>query len=121
MEKDILNIIAFCILMENDGGILDKSPDYVKEKFKRYSNGKDNEWMWGLDENNFQKLKEWAKKWQKRDLDDEIMAYEEAKKMEARAYYEAMEKDRSEWEYQQELERQMEWEYGQSIPEEPPY
>jgi len=30
----IENVIAFCVLMENDKGILGKSEDYVEEKFK---------------------------------------------------------------------------------------
>lgn len=67
MKLDIIkNIVAFCILMENDEGILGKSPDYIMEKFKRYclSERKD-EWQWGLDMNNQRILKEWEDKWLK--------------------------------------------------------
>lgn len=66
-NEDILNLIAFCILMENGEEIMNKSPDYILEKFDTYCKNKtDNAWMWGLDNQNFQKLKEWAKKWQKK-------------------------------------------------------
>lgn len=72
MKKEILNIIAFCLLMENNDGILGKSSDYVLEKFRRYI--KDNDefaWMNGLDQTNYQKLKEYAKKWLNKDIEKE--------------------------------------------------
>jgi hypothetical protein len=58
-----LNIVAFCILMENNGGILTKHPGYVLEKFERYCGSDEMEWMWGLDAVNFKKLKKWLKTW----------------------------------------------------------
>ena len=62
--NEILNIVAFAILMENNDGIIGKSPDYILEKFDRYclSENKD-EYAWGLDANNKQKLLDWTKKW----------------------------------------------------------
>lgn len=69
----ILNIVAFCVLMENSGGILEKSPDYVMEKFRRYCESfNEKEWMQGVDGENLRKLSVWAKKWLKRNLRDEI-------------------------------------------------
>jgi len=32
-NNELENIVAFCILMENNGGILGKSPSYIREKF----------------------------------------------------------------------------------------
>jgi len=67
MEKDlnkIKNIVAFCLLMENNGGILNKSPQYIQEKFNRYILSSDeNEWLYGLDAINRQKLEEYIYKW----------------------------------------------------------
>ncbi len=34
MTPDIKNIVCFCILMQNDKGILGKSSDYILEKFR---------------------------------------------------------------------------------------
>ncbi len=66
---EIKNIIAFCILMENDGGILEKSPGYVIEKYKRYCESISNDdWKWGLDNINYLKLKKWAKDWLHEDI-----------------------------------------------------
>jgi len=58
------NIIAFCVLMENNNGILDKSPDYVLEKFKRYiENSEEDKYKWGLDNNNRLKVTNYINKW----------------------------------------------------------
>ena len=68
MKKDyLLNIVAFCILMENDKGIIDKSPEYVMEKFRRYI-GTENEGAheFGLDFNNNKKLVDYKYKWIKK-------------------------------------------------------
>lgn len=32
-EEQLLKLVAFCVLMQDDGGILGKSPNYIKEKF----------------------------------------------------------------------------------------
>jgi hypothetical protein len=34
--EQLLNLIAFCTLMESRDGIIDKSPDYVMEKYERF-------------------------------------------------------------------------------------
>ncbi len=40
MTKDKLeNIVAFCTLMQNGNGILDKAPSYLEEKFNDCMNG----------------------------------------------------------------------------------
>ena len=59
------NLIAFLVLMENNEGVLDKSPDYVIEKYERFlHNGYTDETeIWGLDSSNTEKFKEYFKKW----------------------------------------------------------
>lgn len=50
--------------MENNNGILDKSPDYVLEKFKRYiENSEEDKYKWGLDNNNRLKVTNYINKW----------------------------------------------------------
>ena len=63
----LLNLIAFCVLMQNGEGILSKSPDYVLEKYERFLNDgfTDLETYWGLDNSNKQKVEDWYKKWLK--------------------------------------------------------
>lgn len=60
MDTNFKNLVAFCILMENGDGILDKSPDYIAEKFKRFQSGAytDGYMFWGLDHNNQLKLQQ---------------------------------------------------------------
>jgi hypothetical protein len=66
MEDKIKSIVAFCVLMESHGGIMDKSPDYVLEKFQRYCmNSNPEEYNWGLDSDNTRKLQEWIDLWMK--------------------------------------------------------
>lgn len=63
-KTNILNIVAFCALMENNGGILDKSPAYIMEKYVRYCESKDTDgWQFGLDKQNSQKVADWVYKW----------------------------------------------------------
>jgi len=64
------NLVAFCILMEGSGGILEKSPSYVEEKFNRYvtrisssRTTSEEEYRWGLDHSNESILKHYLKKW----------------------------------------------------------
>lgn len=64
-EIELLNIVAFAILMENDKGILNKSPDYIMEKFQRYCQGQGIQYDWGLDLDNQSKLIKWIKRWMK--------------------------------------------------------
>ena len=119
-KKDILNLVAFCILMESGKGIVSKSPDYMLEKLRRFWGGEDNEWMWGLDRSNFEKLKRWAKKWQGRDLDKEIKKFEiaeaeqEALEAQAEAEWEAQQRAEAEWEAMQAEQMRAEWEAGQA-------
>ena len=73
MEK-LQNLIAFCALMEADGGIIDKSPDYVAEKFMRYVGSmREDEWLWGLDMSNQELVNQWFLKWTKRDAKKELL------------------------------------------------
>lgn len=62
-DKMLLNIVAFLCLMQNDNGLIGKSPDYILEKYKRYCGGTEEEFRWGLDNINLAKLKTWAKRW----------------------------------------------------------
>ncbi len=65
-NNNLKNLVAFCILMENGSGIVDKSPDYILEKFRRYvQNPRDDEHKWGLDQPNNLKLELWAIRWLK--------------------------------------------------------
>ena len=59
----VKNIVAFCILMENNNGILSKSPKYIEEKFIRYCFSQVDETEWGLDSSNRKKLKDWENEW----------------------------------------------------------
>jgi len=78
----IKNIVAFCILMENNGGILNKSPQYIEEKFNRYIlSSNEDEWQYGLDVINRKKLEEYIYRWlmsreelqkEKKDLEEKI-------------------------------------------------
>lgn len=63
-DNFIKNIVAFCILMENNGGILEKSPGYILEKAQRYLLSSDPEaFKWGLDPLNAVKLSDWITRW----------------------------------------------------------
>ncbi len=63
-DTQLKNIIAFCALMENGDGILDKSPAYVIEKFKRYClSDQVDETPWGLDKDRKIKVFTWWMKW----------------------------------------------------------
>lgn len=64
-QEAFKRILAFCILMENGKGIIDKSPDYIMEKFQRYisSPSVSNEYEWGLDSNNREKLINYIATW----------------------------------------------------------
>lgn len=62
-QNELKNLIVFCILMENNDGILGKSPDYIIEKFERYANRNDDSYNWGMDRNNQKKFDDYIKKW----------------------------------------------------------
>lgn len=59
------NVIAFCILMENDKGILNKSADYVEEKFKALIEMDAPYPKTFLDAPNTLKFDEWFRIWMK--------------------------------------------------------
>ena len=61
---DTSQIVVFAILMEGNGGILDKSPKYIQEKFHSCMNEPEMNHLLGLlDENNQIKAREWRRRW----------------------------------------------------------
>lgn len=62
-EPSIKRMVAFAILMENDNGILGKSPGYIEEKFWACMECADPERL--LDQNNKEKYRRWMRRWQK--------------------------------------------------------
>lgn len=58
-------LVCFAILMENGGGIRDKSPDYILEKYRRCMNHEAPETM--LDMNNQLKLMEYNQTWKEKE------------------------------------------------------
>lgn len=64
-------ILAFCILMGNEK-VLDKSPDYILEKFDRYvESGAPDAYNWGLDGKNTQTFNAYLAQWfPKKDADE---------------------------------------------------
>ncbi len=68
-DTQLLNIVAFCALMENNGGLLGdevhagKAPTYLLEKFQRYALSDEAEIYWGLDLVRQATVALWAKKW----------------------------------------------------------
>ena len=69
VDKDIMRGVVFAVLMENHGGITDKSPDYVLEKWLAVRNLPNPEQL--LDSPNKAKLNEWVMKWLRR-FDKEV-------------------------------------------------
>jgi len=72
-QNQFKNLIAFCILMENNEGILEKSPEYVLEKYNKalqygFTDGVE---FWGLDATNLGKLGRYLLKW-KESLDKTV-------------------------------------------------
>jgi hypothetical protein len=62
-EEQFRRLVAFCILMENGGGILEKAPGYIEEKLwlcLRYSEPESN-----LDGDNKKKARQWLENWEK--------------------------------------------------------
>jgi len=58
---EIRKLVIFAILMENNDGIIGKTPDYVMEKWRSASQMDRPEMM--LDSYNLAKLEAWDKKW----------------------------------------------------------
>lgn len=70
----IQQLIKFCVLMENGNGIIDKSPDYVLEKFERCKMENDPDLLLsGLDSINRMKVLNWLMKWGIENRDGEII------------------------------------------------
>lgn len=53
--------VVFAILMENQSGIVYKSPDYIREKLDACSDAIDATYL--LDESNMDKFREWEQTW----------------------------------------------------------
>jgi len=53
--------VVFAILMENNGGIQGKSPDYIREKLYMCSQDDNPECI--LDQQNYLKLQRWQQLW----------------------------------------------------------
>lgn len=57
-------IVTFCILMENDQGIIDKSPNYIREKWKYCMGTTDIDSLFGiLDPQGQAKFIRWRSTW----------------------------------------------------------
>lgn len=54
-------LVVFAILMENNGGILDKSPCYIMEKAEFCMNDPDPTGL--LDRGNYAKYLDWVRRW----------------------------------------------------------
>lgn len=57
-RKEFLDLICFCILMENGKGIIDHAPSYVIEKYRNRDMG---EWL--LDNSNKLKRAQYLELW----------------------------------------------------------
>lgn len=63
MKIEIENIVAFCILMENNDGILGKAPSYIIEKYCGLIEGNTEYPENFLDFKNKAKFDKWKEKW----------------------------------------------------------
>jgi len=59
----IKQAVVFSILMQHNGGILNKSPDYIAEKVNACEKTPDQLVDYLLDPNNKDILKEWERQW----------------------------------------------------------
>ena len=67
------SLVAFCVLMENNSGILGKAPSYIEEKFticRCLKNTEELEKL--LDHNNRKKFNEYIKIWFKNEDDENV-------------------------------------------------
>jgi len=62
-KNKIFNMVAFFLIMENGEGIIDKSPDYILEKWNRYVGREDDSFMWGLHPTLVAVLEAYKMKW----------------------------------------------------------
>lgn len=62
----VARLVKFCVLMQNGEGIVDKSPEYIKEKFVRCIEEDDDmqSQLSGLDSSNKKKLIQWLVQWE---------------------------------------------------------
>jgi len=57
-------LVVFTIFMENGGGIVDKAPDYIMEKWRLVNANVSDEYIIaGLDQMNQAKFRQWQKVW----------------------------------------------------------
>ena len=69
LALNIINIAAFLALMQNGEGLIDKSPDYIMEKFARYALSPDPHAIdVGLDSTRRALVADWATKWLKKEI-----------------------------------------------------
>lgn len=61
----IMNIVAFCALMESGAGIINKDPDYLLEKFNRFLQTDQPTWYWGLDRENRSIIYRYKSRWKR--------------------------------------------------------
>jgi len=62
MDTTILkSLIVFCILMENNDGILGKSPDYITDKYRAINWGPESKGL--LDSKNLAKFNKYVETW----------------------------------------------------------
>ena len=63
--EQLMNLVSFLTLMQGNGGVINKSPDYIIEKYKRFLDKgfTDLETYWGLDGINITNIEAWYKKW----------------------------------------------------------
>jgi len=61
MPRNIEGLVVFAILMENGDGIVDKSPEYIMEKYQMSLILEDPKKL--LDPGNLRKFEAWLKKW----------------------------------------------------------
>lgn len=49
-DPRLKNLVAFCLVMEQRGGIIEKPPATVIAMFEKYCcTNRDDEWQWGMD------------------------------------------------------------------------
>lgn len=60
-KKELFSIVCFAVLMEGNGGILNKHPNYISEKWRLFTAGP---YLFNaLDNHNQKKVVEWGKRW----------------------------------------------------------
>ena len=60
-EAELLGVVCFIVLMENNNGVIGKAPSYIEEKYSLIKNAF---YIWSaLDGSNEDKVLEWGKRW----------------------------------------------------------